>query len=209
MTGDRARWRRPPPSGFESSGRWAGYTDTVRGPALGWHTALGTVRIVHCDDRKVATDVASAIAGSGNPDGVVTVCALYGDLGFTGPASVLLRSPPADVAAGQQDEGVVEFGSAFPVDGEALELAEQGEGLLDDVAEFAQVVTAPSSRASDFRCHDAACQALVSVCGDALDRPRRPGWRKGWLGGAREGASLTFNRDSRHTTFSRCRSHAP
>ncbi|MFD5814090.1 hypothetical protein [Streptomyces sp. NPDC127038] len=34
----------------------------------------------------------------------------------------------------------MEFGSAFPADGEALELVEQGEGLFDDVAEFAQAV---------------------------------------------------------------------
>ncbi|MFG2794687.1 hypothetical protein [Streptomyces sp. NPDC048419] len=32
----------------------------------------------------------------------------------------------------------MEFSSAFPTDGEALELMEQGEGLLDDVSEFAQ-----------------------------------------------------------------------
>ncbi|MEU2440203.1 hypothetical protein ABZ595_29095 [Streptomyces rubradiris] len=69
-------------------GRWAGYKDTVRGPALDWHTALGVIRIVHCDDRKVATDVATEVAGGGNPDGVVTVCALYGDISFRGPALV-------------------------------------------------------------------------------------------------------------------------
>jgi hypothetical protein len=34
----------------------------------------------------------------------------------------------------------VEFGSSFPADGEAFELVEQGEGLLDDVAEFAQAL---------------------------------------------------------------------
>jgi hypothetical protein len=34
----------------------------------------------------------------------------------------------------------VEFGSAFPADGEAFELVEQGEGLLDDVAELAQAL---------------------------------------------------------------------
>lgn len=35
-----------------------------------------------------------------------------------------------------ENEGVTEFGSAFPACGEALELVEEGEGLLDDVAEF-------------------------------------------------------------------------
>ncbi|GGX69980.1 hypothetical protein [Streptomyces minutiscleroticus] len=34
----------------------------------------------------------------------------------------------------------MEFGAAFPVDGEAIELVEEGEGLLDDVAEFAQAL---------------------------------------------------------------------
>lgn len=31
----------------------------------------------------------------------------------------------------------MEFGSAFPADGEALERVEQDKGLLDDVTEFA------------------------------------------------------------------------
>lgn len=69
-------------------GRWGGYTDTPRGPALDWHTALGTIRLVHNDDRTVATDVATALKEAGNPDGVRAVCALYGDMSFTGPALV-------------------------------------------------------------------------------------------------------------------------
>jgi hypothetical protein len=69
-------------------GQWAGYKDTLRGPALDWHTALGTIRIVHSTDRKVATEVATVTADSRNPDGVVTVCALYGDMSFRGPALV-------------------------------------------------------------------------------------------------------------------------
>ncbi len=40
-------------------------------------------------------------------------------------------------AQANETEGVVEFGSAFPADGEALELVKQSEGLLDDVAEYA------------------------------------------------------------------------
>jgi len=35
---------------------------------------------------------------------------------------------------------VVEVEASFPADGEPFELVEQGEGLLDDVAEFAQAV---------------------------------------------------------------------
>ncbi len=31
----------------------------------------------------------------------------------------------------------MEFGAAFPAEGEAFELVEEGEGLLDDVAELA------------------------------------------------------------------------
>jgi hypothetical protein len=45
----------------------------------------------------------------------------------------LLEASPADEAAGHRDEGVVEFGSAFPTDGKAFELVEQGEGLGDVV----------------------------------------------------------------------------
>ncbi|WP_353962146.1 hypothetical protein [Streptomyces sp. NBC_01285] len=49
----------------------------------------------------------------------------------------LLEASVADDAAGEGDEGVVEFGASFPSDGEAFEVVEQGEGLLDDVAELA------------------------------------------------------------------------
>ncbi|MFJ1551208.1 hypothetical protein [Streptomyces sp. NPDC088246] len=51
---------------------------------------------------------------------------------------MLLEASPADEAASQGDEGVVEFGAAFPADGQPLELVEQGEGLLYDVAKLAQ-----------------------------------------------------------------------
>ncbi|WP_268253498.1 hypothetical protein [Streptomyces griseoflavus] len=34
----------------------------------------------------------------------------------------------------------MEFGAAFPSHGEPLELVEQGEGLLDDVAELTQAL---------------------------------------------------------------------
>ncbi|MEU9418377.1 hypothetical protein [Streptomyces sp. NPDC048272] len=32
-------------------GRWGGYQDTPHGPALDWHTALGTIRFVHSHKR--------------------------------------------------------------------------------------------------------------------------------------------------------------
>ncbi len=69
-------------------GHWAGHAETVRGSALDWDTALGLVRIVHNDDRNTATIVACALVGSGNPDAVVTVCALSGDVTSTGPVLV-------------------------------------------------------------------------------------------------------------------------
>ncbi|MBQ0862273.1 hypothetical protein [Streptomyces sp. RK75] len=52
----------------------------------------------------------------------------------------VLEASSADEAAGQRDEGIVGFGSVFPTDGNAFELVEQGEGLLDDVAELAQAL---------------------------------------------------------------------
>ncbi|MFI5774826.1 hypothetical protein ACIA74_41550 [Streptomyces sp. NPDC051658] len=51
----------------------------------------------------------------------------------------LLEASVADEAAGGGDEGVVEFGASFPADGEALEVVEQRDGLLDNVAELADV----------------------------------------------------------------------
>lgn len=42
----------------------------------------------------------------------------------------LLEASPADEAACQGDEGVVEFEASFPSDGEAFELVKEGEGLL-------------------------------------------------------------------------------
>ncbi|TXS31931.1 hypothetical protein EAO74_08150 [Streptomyces sp. gb1(2016)] len=52
----------------------------------------------------------------------------------------MLEAPEADQAAGEGDEGVVEFGAVFPTHGEPLELVRQGEGLLDDVAELADAL---------------------------------------------------------------------
>lgn len=64
---------------------------------------------------------------------------------------MFLEASAADEAAGQGDEGVVEFGSAFPAHGEALELVEQREGVLDDVAEFAQALDVGGALAGDGR----------------------------------------------------------
>ncbi|MFJ1869418.1 hypothetical protein ACIOD1_33015 [Streptomyces sp. NPDC088097] len=69
-------------------GRWAGYRDTPHGPAMDWDTDLGTIRILHSTEHEAATEAASALARSGNKDGIATVCALFGDVGFRGPALV-------------------------------------------------------------------------------------------------------------------------
>ena len=45
----------------------------------------------------------------------------------------------------------MEFGSAFPTDGKAFELVEQGEGLLHDVTEFAQALDVRGALAGDDR----------------------------------------------------------
>ncbi|CAM5507457.1 MULTISPECIES: hypothetical protein [Streptomyces] len=50
--------------------QWAERQDTVKGPALDRHTTLGIIRMVHNDDRGGASDVASALVETGNPDGV-------------------------------------------------------------------------------------------------------------------------------------------
>ncbi|MCF3105457.1 hypothetical protein IPZ58_28270 [Streptomyces roseoverticillatus] len=78
---------RPVPEDL-APGKWAGHQDTVQGPALDWHTALGTIRLVHTSEDEAASAVATDLAQRGNPDGVTTVCALYGDLGISGPALI-------------------------------------------------------------------------------------------------------------------------
>lgn len=74
----------------------------------------------------------------------------------------LLEPSPADEAAGEQDEGVVEFGAAFPADGEAPELVEWGEGLLDDVTELAQALDVRDALARDDR-QDPAFSQFAAV----------------------------------------------
>lgn len=95
-------------------GQWAGHQDTAKGPALDWHTALGTLRMVHSDDRQVASSVASALAETGNPDDVVTVCALYGDMSFTGPALVAADTAHPGI------EYEAEWGDVAALAGQAL-----------------------------------------------------------------------------------------
>jgi hypothetical protein len=56
----------------------------------------------------------------------------------------------------------VEFGAAFPADGESFELVEQGEGLLDDVAELAHVFDVRAALAGDDG-QDPAFAQLIAV----------------------------------------------
>lgn len=79
----------------------------------------------------------------------------------------------------------MEFGSAFPPDGEALELVEQGEGLLHDIAELTQ---APSMSRVPLREMTGRIRRLRSSCRLGLEswplspssesgrRRGRPGW---------------------------------
>lgn len=55
----------------------------------------------------------------------------------------------------------MEFGTSFPVDSEALEVVEQGEGLLNDVAEFAHAL----EREADEVLED-VCDYAVEYLGD-------------------------------------------
>jgi hypothetical protein len=59
----------------------------------------------------------------------------------------------------------VEFGSAFPADGEAFELVEQGEGLLHDVADLAQALDVRGALAGDDRQDSALAQLLAVAVG--------------------------------------------
>lgn len=45
----------------------------------------------------------------------------------------------------------MEFGAAFPSDGESFEVVEQGEGLLDDVTELAHALNVRGALAGDDR----------------------------------------------------------
>lgn len=84
----------------------------------------------------------------------------------------------------------MEFGSAFPADGEAFELVEQGEGLLHDVAEFAQALDVRCALAGDDRQDPALAQLLaVGVGVVALVAEQRigaPAWPAGAPGHRRD-----------------------
>lgn len=81
----------------------------------------------------------------------------------TGSWVGLLETSPTDEAACQGNEGIMEFEASFPSDGEAFELMEEGEGLLDDIAEFAQALDARGALAGNDR-HDPACAQFAADC---------------------------------------------
>lgn len=57
----------------------------------------------------------------------------------------------------------MEFGAAFPTDGEALELVTEGEGLLDDGAELAEALDVRAALAGDDRQDSALAQFAVGI----------------------------------------------
>ncbi|MGW7456409.1 hypothetical protein [Streptomyces sp. NPDC054797] len=74
----------------------------------------------------------------------------------------------------------MEFGAAFPADGEAFELVEQGEGLLHDVAELAHALDVRASLAGDHGSDPAFTQRIavgvgvpemIALADTALDWP--------------------------------------
>ncbi|MFJ4192090.1 hypothetical protein [Kitasatospora sp. NPDC089509] len=81
-----AHLARPVP-GQRQPGRHLGYRDTPHGPATDWHTGIGVIRMLHTTDSGAASSAAIDLAAESNRE-IVTVCALYGDLGHTGPALV-------------------------------------------------------------------------------------------------------------------------
>lgn len=101
---------------------------------------------------------------------------------------MLLEGPPADQTAGQGYEGVVEFGASFPSDGESFEVVEQGEGLLEDVAECAHALDVRDAFAGDHRQDPALAKLFpVRVGVVALVADQRLGASAGPAGAAGDG----------------------
>ncbi|MEW2626350.1 hypothetical protein [Streptomyces sp. NPDC048106] len=69
-------------------GKWLGFQPTSQGPAMDWDTDLGIVRIVHTTRHGAACAMAEELAKDFGAQGVITVCALFGDIGFSGPALI-------------------------------------------------------------------------------------------------------------------------
>ncbi|OMI91380.1 hypothetical protein BSZ07_00285 [Streptomyces sp. M1013] len=69
-------------------GKWIGFQPTSHGPAMDWDTHLGVVRLLHTSRRGAARALAEELAEEAGAQGVTTVCSLYGDIGFSGPALI-------------------------------------------------------------------------------------------------------------------------
>ncbi|MFE3717572.1 hypothetical protein [Streptomyces cyaneofuscatus] len=69
-------------------GKWIGFQPTSQGPATDWETDLGVVRILHSTRRGAASAMAEELAEDTGAQSVTSVCALYGDIGISGPALV-------------------------------------------------------------------------------------------------------------------------
>ncbi|MET8624672.1 hypothetical protein ABZW30_13100 [Kitasatospora sp. NPDC004669] len=77
---------RPLP-GQRQPGRCLGYRDTAHGPATDWQTSIGVIRMLHTTERGAASAMAVDLVAVHNRE-IVTVCALFGDIGHTGPALI-------------------------------------------------------------------------------------------------------------------------
>ncbi|WP_129291812.1 hypothetical protein [Streptomyces sp. N1] len=69
-------------------GKWLGFQPTSQGPAMDWDTDLGVVRIIHTTHHGAASAMAEELAETPGAQGVITVCALFGDIGSSGPALI-------------------------------------------------------------------------------------------------------------------------
>src|SRR3954447_7530520 len=71
------------------------------------------------------------------------------------------QATPADHGAGEADQAVVDVEAPFPAHGEPAELVQQGEGLFDDVAQFAETLEVGSLRLGDDRLGAALAAGLA------------------------------------------------
>ncbi len=72
----------------------------------------------------------------------------------------------------------MEFGAAFPADGESFEVVEKGEGLLNDVSELAQALDVRRSLAGDDGQDPAVTQLVTVGVGVVALSPRRTSRRR-------------------------------
>ncbi len=68
--------------------KWVGFQPTSQGPAMDWETDLGVVRLLYTTRPGAARALTEELTEEAGAQGVITVCALWGDIGFSGPALV-------------------------------------------------------------------------------------------------------------------------